>query len=277
MTNQNSYTWLRKHQLLGYFVLANVFSWLIWLPLLIDVQSSGQGDGPLWWLHYLGGFGPLLASVTMTAVIAGWRGIAQLGRSIAGVGAPKKWLLLAVALPFLFFAVAAVIGGLVTGQWVHPSSLLASDKLPGISFVSFVLIELVAFGVGEETGWRGYGLPRLQARFNPLASAAILTLPWAFWHLPTFFYNTNMMNMGIGGTIGWLLSLLTGSFILSWLFNNSKGSVLAVALFHGLIDVVFVSQAVAGTLDTYVGMVITLFACALIVPLLRAKRAIVAK
>ena len=68
--------------------------------------------------------------------------------------------------------------------------------------------------------------------------------------------------MGMAGMFGWFISLLTGSIILSWIFNGSKGSILAVALFHGIVDVVFTSQAVSGKLDNYVGAMITFVAIA---------------
>lgn len=80
-----------------------------------------------------------------------------------------------------------------------------------------------------------------------------------------------MMTMGVAGTVGWLLSLLTGSVILSWLFNNSRGSILPVALFHGLLDVVFVSQAVSGKLENYIGGMVTIFSVGIMFAAWRSK------
>ncbi len=160
--------------------------------------------------------------------------------------------------------VAVLLEGILKGNWIDLSLLGHSSKLPTYGFFSVLLIEIVAFGYGEETGWRGFALPRIQSKYSVLVSALLLTVPWAFWHLPAFFYNENMMHMGVGGAVGWFVSLLTGSILLAWLFNSSRGSILPVALFHGLIDVVFVSEAVAGKLDNYVGALITIFAIALI-------------
>jgi len=255
-------TYAKKHQLLLYFVLACAFSWAIWLPLLIDVRQSSNTDSPLVWLHYLGGFGPLLAAFTITALTGGKPALKRLLCKMAGIGSDKKWIVVAIGLPVVLFLLAVLVQGASKGNWIDLSLLGHSAKLPQYSLLTILAIEIFAFGYGEETGWRGFALPRLQAKYSALVSAMILTLPWAFWHLPTFFYNQNMMTMGMAGIFGWFISLLTGSIILSWIFNGSKGSILAVALFHGIVDVVFTSQAVSGKLDNYVGAMITFVAIA---------------
>ncbi len=255
---------LKKHPLTTFFVLANIFSWSIWLPLLLDVQKTGNSNSALWWLHYLGGFGPLVASVAVTAMLGGRAGLRRLLRRMAGFGVDKKWVIVAIGLPLLLFLLAVLMQGVLNNEWIDLSLLTHSAKLPSYGFLAVIAIEIIAFGYGEETGWRGFALPHLQSKHSALVSAIVLTIPWAFWHLPTFFYNENMMTMGVAGTFGWVLSLVTGSLILSWIFNGSKGSILPVALFHGMVDVVFTSQAVSGKLDNYVGAMITFVAIALV-------------
>src|SRR5918912_551002 len=36
--------------------------------------------------------------------------------------------------------------------------------------------------IGEETGWSGFAVPRLQTKFGPLVGATILGVAWATWH-----------------------------------------------------------------------------------------------
>ena len=56
----------------------------------------------------------------------------------------------------------------------------AGSRYPGPSY----LLQLLTSGLGEEPGWRGYLLPRLQAQFTPVRSIWLLGLAWAVWHYP---------------------------------------------------------------------------------------------
>lgn len=50
-----------------FILLANVFSWLIWLPLL--AASLGWTDGrPSGYLHLLGGLGPMMAAFLVVRI-----------------------------------------------------------------------------------------------------------------------------------------------------------------------------------------------------------------
>ena len=42
---------------------------------------------------------------------------------------------------------------------------------------------------------------------------------------------------------GWLLSLLFGSCLTTWLYRSSRDSLLVVALFHGCVDLVSLTPA----------------------------------
>ncbi len=77
--------------------------------------------------------------------------------------------------------------------------------------------------------------------------------------------------MGVAGAVGWLFSLATGSILMTSLFNRSNGSVLAVALFHGVLDIVMTSP-VKGALPSVMGAIITLWGLAIPFTLGRANR-----
>ncbi len=49
--------------------------------------------------------------------------------------------------------------------------------------LNFVLVFLIA-GPGEEFGWRGFALPRLERGLTPLRAALVVGLMWWAWHLP---------------------------------------------------------------------------------------------
>lgn len=88
---------------------------------------------------------------------------------------------------------------------------------------------LYANACGEEPGWRGFALPRLEARFNPLTANLILALFWALWHLPL------PQAQGLGNPVAFF-EYYVGTFshciLISWLFNRTKGSILVAGLLH---------------------------------------------
>jgi membrane protease YdiL (CAAX protease family) len=78
--------------------------------------------------------------------------------------------------------------------------------------------------LGEEPGFRGFAIPRLQARWSPLASVTILAVLVAIWHLPLVVVD----NIGPVG----LITTFSITFFYFWLFNRTGGSVLLTLLAH---------------------------------------------
>ena len=98
------------------------------------------------------------------------------------------------------------------------------------SFLLLFLLWLLipgAAGTWEEPGFRGYALPRLQFRYSALLASLILGALWAFWHLPFVVTGEDIWIDALLFTIEW-------SITYTWLFNNAKGSVLIVMLFHAM-------------------------------------------
>jgi membrane protease YdiL (CAAX protease family) len=58
--------------------------------------------------------------------------------------------------------------------------------LPALPLPAVLVLVLVFSGYGEETGWRGFALGRLQERFGPVKGTLVLALIWAGWHTPAF-------------------------------------------------------------------------------------------
>lgn len=88
---------------------------------------------------------------------------------------------------------------------------------------------LLTYGFGEEAGWRGLALPQLQSEYPALTATAILGVFWLVWHVPAFFYRYHLSG---GMFIGFVLGLFAGAIWMTFLFNYTRGSVLAVSLWH---------------------------------------------
>jgi membrane protease YdiL (CAAX protease family) len=132
-----------------------------------------------------------------------------------------------------------------------------SREFPQFSALGFPAYNILSFGHGEEVGWRGFALPRLQTRHSAFFATLLLTLGWALWHLPLFLYRPGYVTMGAADVVGWFLSFLTGAVLLTWLYNESKGSLLVVALFHAAVDIVFTSDISSQPVITTAGVLMT--------------------
>ena len=65
--------------------------------------------------------------------------------------------------------------------------------------------------------------------------------------------------MGFGGILGWFFSLLTGSILLTWLYNSSKASILICSVFHSTIDIAFTAGLAGVNVVNYMGFLITVW------------------
>jgi uncharacterized protein len=244
-------------QLLTYFGLAYLISWTIWLPLYGHV--FGLTNLPvLTFQHGLGGLGPLTASVLTTWIFLKKAGLKNLLIKCLQVK-PPIYLIVALFSPFIVTFLALVIDYSLSKTPIDLSGLLRTKEFPQFNILTFFIYNLIFFGFGEEVGWRGFALPRLQSKFNALTSSIILTGFWALWHIPLFFYRPGYLTMGWTGIFGWIFSLLTGSILLTWLYNSSKASILMCAVFHSTIDIAFTADIANKSIINYMGFLITVW------------------
>ncbi|MDX1910664.1 MAG: type II CAAX endopeptidase family protein [Saprospiraceae bacterium] len=240
--------------LFQFFGLACLISWGVWLPLYLP--AFGYHGLPVLPLHHaLGGLGPMIAAFWMSVrekkqralftSLYKWR--------------PLFYVLIALISPFLLNVAASVLVYFRIGQIPDLTVWGTSREFPHWTGITFFLYNLLFFGFGEETGWRGYVLPRLQGKFEALPASLILAGFWALWHLPLFFYRPGYVDMNMAGITGWILSLATGSVLLSWLLNSSGGSLLVCAIFHATVDIAFTSRFSAPDMVAYTGMLITIW------------------
>jgi membrane protease YdiL (CAAX protease family) len=238
-------------KLVWFFGLAYALTWIGWLPLV--ASSLGWTDRAFSpYLHLVASLGPAIAAFAM----AGADGRASLVRGC--LRAPPRWIAAAILVPVALFAIAA--GVLVAlGAEVELSKLGTNPEYPTLGLGWAVLANVVFYGFGEEIGWRGFALSGLQQSMSPTRASLVVAMGWAAWHLPLFAF-AGMAAMGPLEILGWLASIVAGSFLMTAWFNASGGSILVVALFHGVLDVMMTSptggplQSVMGALVTVVGL-----------------------
>ncbi len=220
--------WMKRHALLAYFILAYGLAWLLWIPVL-GLSQDGLGllpfMPPVLPFVILGGFAPAAAAMIVTGVVEGRAGLSQFLRRLVQWRVGIKWYTLAALVPVLFLLVSILLSAIQPGELAQRWPLL-------FTFYPLVLpIQvLIGGGLGEEPGWRGFALPRLQARLGPLPAAAVLGVFHACWHIPLFF----VQELG-QAHFNFILFVFTGiaiSVFLTWVYNNTGGALPIMMVLH---------------------------------------------
>lgn len=203
-----------SREVVVYFALAYGFSVVLWLPILTGRSHSRHSLS-------VGTFGPTLAALTTHWIYArNWRAVrlwTSLPKVLLGTACGAAVVLLAAFSAAFFMTKSGV------HQWQWPALL---------QIVTLFGPNLLGGPLGEEAGWRGYALPRLQRHFSPLTSSVILGFLWANWHLP-------LMLAHVYNVTWWQFVAVTmaAAVFLSFAFNKSGGSVVCAVVVHGLYNV----------------------------------------
>ena len=235
-----------------YFLICHGWSWACWSLAWVIAGERPIFESPGAWLVYLGGLGPPLAGIWMTAMERGREGLKDLGRRLVDVTrVGGRWWAAIFLLPPLFMATAAAmhlaVGLPGTGITLAGPLAAASGPLAGaanagsgaegagrllISLFLFALFVLVFGPLPEEIGWRGYLLDTLQERHDALGGSLILAAAWGLWHLPLFLLPGYFGEGGPPALVPYMAGLLGTTLILTWIYNGTGRSVLAAVLYH---------------------------------------------
>ncbi|MEV8135583.1 CPBP family intramembrane glutamic endopeptidase [Microbacterium aurantiacum] len=133
-------------------------------------------------------------------------------------------------------ALAAIPLAAGIGYLLRPGTTFVAEEggaaMLGL-LTSTYLIYLLGGPIQEEPGWRGFALPRLQQRLHPVTAALLLGVIHCFWHAPLFLTDEwDTARQEPSQYLAYLILVVSLSFVLSWLYNGSRGSVLMVILGH---------------------------------------------
>ncbi|MFX0003521.1 MAG: CPBP family intramembrane glutamic endopeptidase, partial [Candidatus Hermodarchaeota archaeon] len=138
------------------------------------------------------------------------------------------WILFPALIMPALLILTILIDLVFTGSIIDLGAYLLNESIMDpIVLILWILVSAISYGIFEEIGWRGYALPKLQEKYNPLISTIILWIGWGIWHTPMFFYRFSVEIL-----FGWLYGLFLGTIILTFIYNSSGGSTLATILFH---------------------------------------------
>ena len=214
----------------------------------------------------------VLTGITLAgAIVVSWSGLSEIVASPHPPVAAAIWLLAVLLPPWIvwnvrssirgvravlgslamwrvhiaWYGVALLIMPLAAGLGIGLLALLGQplpafprvEPLPGLaSLLLAVFLGTLLYGgpLGEEAGWRGFALPRLQSRFSPAVASLILGVTWGLWHLPLHlrgFYGGDVPG-GMAGIGLRILSNVGLAILFTWLYNRTRGNLLLMVLLH---------------------------------------------
>jgi membrane protease YdiL (CAAX protease family) len=263
---------VRGRPLAAYLVAAFAFSWVDWLSLYVNGERVLFGRLPS---DLAGMAGPAFAAFAVTAVAGGEAGLKDLALRVVRLPLRSPWLWLLAPSPI--WVLLAVLGVLaLLGEPVPSVTLLA--RYPGIPAIPILpVFDLVLLGVGfgQEIGWRGLALPRLQARHGPLGGALLLVLPWGAWMLPLLVVNGAWRGTESSAPVQLLVNvvlLLASSLVLAFLLARTGGSIPAVAFWHASLRMATATEGAQGVVGRAVSAVVVFGGVLIVVAELRARR-----
>ena len=114
---------------------------------------------------------------------------------------------------------------------------IAWDSVSSPRALAFMLLLSFVFPAVEEIGLRGYWLDELQGRFSPLVAGLINGSTWAVWHAPFVWFSGYYANTSFNPELWWWMpSIVLHTLLIVWVYNSTNRSILAVLLFHGLMN-----------------------------------------
>jgi membrane protease YdiL (CAAX protease family) len=222
-------TFVKKHPAISLLVLAMIFG---------AVPSLAVAAG---WLppaaSQLGALSSSLAAIVLVVIEGRKGGLRELLSRFLIWRVGMQWWAVA-----LFFAVIPSVAALYLFDLLGGPPVNWSELRPLYTVIPMFIFLTLAAGIGEEFGWRGFLLPRLQTRHNALVSGLIVGVMWAIWHTPLFFikgtiqYDFRLQGGLLPAILAYSLFVIVNSVQFTWVFNNTRGSVLMAAVMHGAMN-----------------------------------------
>jgi uncharacterized protein len=216
-----------RSSILGFCVLAYALTWLCWLPLLLARGGSVVLPVSQELLATLGQFGPFAAAVFCAAWDGRARGLRDLLGRLVIWRVRVLWFGVALLLPPICMGGAILVHALIQG--LSFAAAMPSDLSTVLPHLAITLV--IGGPLGEEPGWRGFVLPRLRARWHPIPASAVLTVIWACWHLPLWWVADVPSSFPV-----YLVGVLPLTYLFTWLWDHTRGSVLIALLFHASLN-----------------------------------------
>ena len=212
-----------------FFLLSYLPAW--GLMGLFIAQNHGwvSPDIPFEPFLIIGSWVPNIAAFLVIAFVLKKKGgIRQLLKGWLKFKVPAFWYLVTL-IPVVLSVISMFIYRLLYG--VAPVSEIVFDPM---SMLALLIISTITGATGEELGWRGFALPRLQMRMSAFNASLVLGVIWTMWHVPLWFAGLGYEEIPFAA---YALLIMSSTVLITWACNNSGGSMVIASLFHLLMNI----------------------------------------
>lgn len=229
---------ITQHSLFFFFLMAYLFSWITLVPYILSQWNILPSIKIYQLFVALSTFtGPALSALVVSSITRGKAAQSDFKNSFKMFKVGKQWYaFILLVIPALLLLGIVILPGAISS--VHGLSLSFFIGYP----INFLVIFFIGGPLGEEIGWRGFALPRMQSRYGAVKATLLLGVLWTFWHLPLFFTSSQGGGPGTGLSIFYInfpiffMMVMALAIIFTWVYNHTKGSLFIAVLLHASID-----------------------------------------
>jgi len=210
---------LKKYSLIYFIVLSYLLHFI-----LLKVMMSRLSPFPFFIAYVLAAWSPNISAIIVSFLIRDRSSIRKL------LGGWTKWRVNVIWYLVAFLPLA--VGVISTGLYYLMGGTAPDFPSSASTYLMGFLICSITGATGEELGWRGFALPRMQSKYSALSSSILLGSIWAGWHIPYWPIPGWFPKMQSIPFIAFTLQSIAKSVLMTWIYNNTKGSVFLASLFH---------------------------------------------
>jgi hypothetical protein len=200
---------VQRHPLVLFFVLAYSLSWGNY------ILSANLPNFPFFFPY-----GPLVAAIIIASISGGLDGLKDLAIRCLRWRVPLRWYAAALLVPIAIGLTTVYLSVLLGGP-----TPTAAKLGPWYSLFLLFPMALVDAPLGEDSGWRGFALPRFPSGRSPLFNSLILGGLVMGWHVPLVLAEPAL-------AAPYLIAGIASAVLTNWVYYNARGSALLAILYH---------------------------------------------
>lgn len=196
---------IKRHPLVTFFMLAFVISW---------------GSFYILGGAFLFPFGSIISALIVASITQGKVGLIDLMSRCLRWRVGLIWYAAALFVPILI-ALFTVSTNILLGA---PSPTTAQISGWYNVFLLFP-VAMIDAPFWEDSGWRGFAMPKFPEHRSQLFNTLILGLLLAGWHFPIALSESSL-------TLPYLIATVASAFVTNWVYFNARESALLAILYH---------------------------------------------